>query len=68
MYCAVEQSAQTGVPLLSVNASGGARMHEGLFSLMQMAKTVAAFSRLGEARVPRPGMPKRLVNSVGWKR
>src|SRR6476661_9818690 len=49
---AVEQSAQTGVPLLSVNASGGARMHEGLFSLMQMAKTVAAFARLGEARVP----------------
>jgi acetyl-CoA carboxylase carboxyl transferase subunit beta len=27
-------------------------MHEGLFSLMQMAKTVAAFARLGEARVP----------------
>jgi acetyl-CoA carboxylase carboxyl transferase subunit beta len=49
---AVEQSAQTGVPMLSVNASGGARMHEGLFSLMQMAKTVAAFARLGEARVP----------------
>lgn len=49
---AVEQCAQTGVPLLSVNASGGARMHEGLFSLMQMAKTVAAFARLGEARVP----------------
>ena len=39
-------------PLLTVNASGGARMHEGLFSLMQMAKTVAAFSRMGEARVP----------------
>jgi len=49
---AVERSAQSGVPMLSVNASGGARMHEGLFSLMQMAKTVAAFSRLGEARVP----------------
>jgi len=49
---AVERSTQTGAPLLSVNASGGARMHEGLFSLMQMAKTVAAFARLGEARVP----------------
>jgi acetyl-CoA carboxylase carboxyl transferase subunit beta len=49
---AVEQCSQTGVPLLSVSASGGARMHEGLFSLMQMAKTVAAFARLGEARVP----------------
>ena len=49
---AVERSVQTGVPILSVNASGGARMHEGLFSLMQMAKTVAVFARLGEARVP----------------
>jgi acetyl-CoA carboxylase carboxyl transferase subunit beta len=49
---AVEQCSQSGVPLLSVSASGGARMHEGLFSLMQMAKTVAAFARLGEARVP----------------
>ncbi len=49
---AIERCAQTGVPLMTVNASGGARMHEGLFSLMQMAKTVAAFSRLGEARIP----------------
>ena len=49
---AVEQSAQSGAPLLTISASGGARMHEGLFSLMQMAKTVAAFARLGEARVP----------------
>ncbi|MEZ4499162.1 MAG: acetyl-CoA carboxylase carboxyltransferase subunit beta [Thermomicrobiales bacterium] len=36
--------SESGTPLLSVNASGGARMHEGLFSLMQMAKTVAAFA------------------------
>lgn len=49
---AVERSTESGAPLLTVNASGGARMHEGLFSLMQMAKTVAAFARLGEARVP----------------
>jgi acetyl-CoA carboxylase carboxyl transferase subunit beta len=49
---AIERCAESGMPLLSVNASGGARMHEGLFSLMQMAKTVAAFARLGEARVP----------------
>ncbi|MGE3799265.1 MAG: acetyl-CoA carboxylase, carboxyltransferase subunit beta, partial [Thermomicrobiales bacterium] len=48
---AIERCAESGMPLLSVNASGGARMHEGLFSLMQMAKTVASFSRLGEARV-----------------
>jgi acetyl-CoA carboxylase carboxyl transferase subunit beta len=49
---AIERCAEIGTPLLTVNASGGARMHEGLFSLMQMAKTVAAFTRLGEARVP----------------
>ncbi len=48
----IERCAESGTPLLTVNASGGARMHEGLFSLMQMAKTVAAFSRMGEARVP----------------
>jgi acetyl-CoA carboxylase carboxyl transferase subunit beta len=49
---AVERCAAEGLPLLTVSASGGARMHEGLFSLMQMAKTVAAFARLGRARVP----------------
>ena len=49
---AVERAAADGLPVLSVNASGGARMHEGLFSLMQMAKTVAAFGRLGRARLP----------------
>ena len=49
---AMERCAESGTPLMSVSASGGARMHEGLYSLMQMAKTVAAFARLGEARVP----------------
>jgi acetyl-CoA carboxylase carboxyl transferase subunit beta len=49
---AVERAAAEGLPVLSVNASGGARMHEGLFSLMQMAKTVAAFDRLGRQRLP----------------
>lgn len=49
---AAERCADEGVPLLTVSASGGARMHEGLFSLMQMAKTVAALARLGRARVP----------------
>lgn len=49
---AAERCAQQGIPLLTVNSSGGARMHEGIFSLMQMAKTVAALSRLGKARVP----------------
>ena len=49
---AAERCAELGIPLLTVNASGGARMHEGLFSLMQMAKTVAALSRLGRPVCP----------------
>lgn len=49
---AVERATADGLPVLTVNASGGARMHEGLFSLMQMAKTVAAFDRLGRANLP----------------
>jgi acetyl-CoA carboxylase carboxyl transferase subunit beta len=49
---AAERCAELGIPLLTVNSSGGARMHEGIFSLMQMAKTIAALSRLGQARVP----------------
>jgi acetyl-CoA carboxylase carboxyl transferase subunit beta len=39
-------------PLAIVSCSGGARMQEGLFSLMQMAKTAAALARLGRARLP----------------
>jgi acetyl-CoA carboxylase carboxyl transferase subunit beta len=49
---AVEQAIELGLPVLTANASGGARMHEGVFSLMQMGKTVAAFKRLGRARLP----------------
>jgi acetyl-CoA carboxylase carboxyl transferase subunit beta len=45
---AVEQ----GRPLVIVAGSGGARMQEGLFSLMQMAKTVVAVQMLGRARLP----------------
>jgi acetyl-CoA carboxylase carboxyl transferase subunit beta len=37
---------------VSFAASGGARMQEGLFSLMQMAKTTAAIERLSRARLP----------------
>ena len=39
-------------PAVLLSASGGARMQEGVLSLMQMAKTSAARSRLREARVP----------------
>lgn len=49
---AVERAIEQGWPVLTINASGGARMHEGLLSLMQMAKTVSAFHKLGEARLP----------------
>jgi acetyl-CoA carboxylase carboxyl transferase subunit beta len=45
---AIEQ----GVPLVCFSASGGARMQEGVFALMQMAKTSAALSKLGEAGLP----------------
>ena len=41
-----------GVPLICFAASGGARMQEGVFALMQMAKTSAALARLGEAGLP----------------
>ena len=40
------------VPLLVVSASGGARMQEGVYSLMQMAKTSAVLARLHEAGTP----------------
>lgn len=40
------------MPLICVSSSGGARMQEGLYSLLQMAKTSAALSRLAEARLP----------------
>jgi acetyl-CoA carboxylase carboxyl transferase subunit beta len=49
---AIELAAQKRVPLIIVSASGGARMQEGILSLMQMAKTAAALRRLGEERVP----------------
>jgi acetyl-CoA carboxylase carboxyl transferase subunit beta len=49
---AIEEADARRTPLLTVSSSGGARMHEGLFSLMQMAKTVAALARLGRAGLP----------------
>ncbi|MDR9439872.1 MAG: acetyl-CoA carboxylase, carboxyltransferase subunit beta [Halomonas sp.] len=41
-----------GIPLICFSASGGARMQEALFSLMQMAKTAAALEKLKQAGVP----------------
>lgn len=47
-----ERSREALEPAVVVSCSGGARMQEGMFSLMQMAKTSAAIARLGEAGVP----------------
>ena len=44
-----EYAAKKKLPLIILCASGGARMQEGIYSLMQMAKTSAAIGRLGEA-------------------
>jgi acetyl-CoA carboxylase carboxyl transferase subunit beta len=49
---ACERAIDEHLPVLTVSASGGARMQEGLFSLMQMAKTTSALTRLGDARLP----------------
>ena len=49
---AIEEAAKTNKPLIIVSASGGARMMEGVISLMQLAKISAALARLDEARVP----------------
>jgi acetyl-CoA carboxylase carboxyl transferase subunit beta len=46
---ACERSARTGVPLVSVSSSGGARMQEGILALMQLPKTVCAIDELHEA-------------------
>ena len=49
---AIELAIAKRVPLLIVSASGGARMQEGILSLMQMAKTSAALQRLAQERLP----------------
>ena len=52
-FCrATRHSAENKVPLISFSASGGARMQEALFSLLQMAKTSSALAVLGELRIP----------------
>jgi acetyl-CoA carboxylase carboxyl transferase subunit beta len=49
---AVELCLEHRLPLVCFSASGGARMQEALYSLLQMAKTSAALKRLSEARLP----------------
>jgi acetyl-CoA carboxylase carboxyl transferase subunit beta len=49
---AIELAVSKHVPVIIVSASGGARMQEGILSLMQMAKTSAALERLSAAKLP----------------
>jgi acetyl-CoA carboxylase carboxyl transferase subunit beta len=49
---AAERALEREVPLVVVSSSGGARMQEGVLSLMQMAKIAAALARLRSARLP----------------
>lgn len=48
----IERGTELGIPVVIVCASGGARMYEGILSLMQMAKTSAALARHGKAGLP----------------
>ena len=49
---AVERATNEKIPLIIVSASGGARMMEGVVSLMQLAKISAALARMDDAKVP----------------
>ncbi len=49
---AIERAVEQEVPCIIVSASGGARMYEGILSLMQMAKTSAALGRLSNKKLP----------------
>src|SRR5437867_7819028 len=48
----VERATEKELPVVIISTSGGARMYEGMFSLMQMAKTAAALAYLAKARLP----------------
>ncbi|MEK9630169.1 MAG: acetyl-CoA carboxylase, carboxyltransferase subunit beta, partial [Nitrospinota bacterium] len=48
----IERALENEVPMIIVSCSGGARMQEGIFSLMQMAKTSSALRQLSEKRIP----------------
>jgi len=48
----VDKAYKNKIPLIIISASGGARMMEGAYSLVQMAKTSARLTRLAEAKIP----------------
>jgi acetyl-CoA carboxylase carboxyl transferase subunit beta len=49
---AFERALEEGVPIIVISSSGGARMQEGIFSLMQLMKTSSAIARLEDAGLP----------------
>ena len=49
---AADKAYKSKIPLIVISSSGGARMMEGAYSLMQMAKTSARLARLSEAKIP----------------
>jgi acetyl-CoA carboxylase carboxyl transferase subunit beta len=49
---AIEEAERTKTPIIIISSSGGARMMEGVVSLMQLAKISAALAKLDEAKVP----------------
>ena len=48
----IERATEKCLPVIIISTSGGARMYEGMFSLMQMAKTCAALAYHADARLP----------------
>ncbi len=49
---AIDKAIETNTPMMILSSSGGARMHEGILSLMQMAKTSAKLARLANKKIP----------------
>ncbi len=49
---AIERALEKRIPCIIISCSGGARMQEGILSLMQMAKTSAALAKLAKAKIP----------------
>jgi acetyl-CoA carboxylase carboxyl transferase subunit beta len=48
----IERATEKGLPVIIISASGGARMYEGMFSLMQMAKTCGALAYHAQSKLP----------------
>jgi acetyl-CoA carboxylase carboxyl transferase subunit beta len=48
----IDKAYKSKIPLIIVSASGGARMMEGAYSLLQLAKTSSRLTRLAEAKIP----------------